>query len=81
MIEMDPALYQRKARSQPALVGARPGAEVDDLHDAAETTCVDQIVDQYGEEAADGGGTGGSVGGGAGGEPVRVDSGFGRRYR
>ncbi len=78
---MDPALHERKARGQPALVGTRPGTEVDDLQDAAETTAVDQVVDQLGEEAAVGGGTGGGVGGGAGGEPGWVDSGLCRRYR
>jgi hypothetical protein len=81
MIKMDPALHEREARRQPALVGTRPGAEVDDLQDAAETTVVDQVVDQLGEEAAEGGGTGGGVGGGAGGEPGWVDGGLCRRYR
>jgi hypothetical protein len=76
MIKMDPALHKRDARRQPALVGTGPGAEVDDLQDAAETTVVDQVVDQLGDEAAEGGGPGGGVSGGAGGEPGWVDSGL-----
>jgi hypothetical protein len=78
---MDPALHEIQARCQPALVGTRPGAEIDDHHNAAGTAAVDQIVDQLGEEAAEGGGTGGGVGGDAGGEPGWVDGGLGRRYR
>jgi hypothetical protein len=78
---MNPTLHKRKARCQPALVCTRPGAEVDDLQDAAETTAVDQIVDQLGEEVAEGGGAGGGVGGDAGGEPAWVDSGLCWRYR
>ncbi len=81
MIKMDPTLHKPQARCQPALVGTRPGAEVDDLQDAAVTTGVDQIVDQLGEEAAEGGGAGVGVGGGTGGKPGRVDCGFCRRYR
>jgi hypothetical protein len=81
MIETDPTLQKLQTRRQPALVGARPGAEVDDLHDAAETTAVDQVVDQLGEEAAEGGGPGGGVGGRAGGEPSWVNIGLCRRYR
>jgi hypothetical protein len=52
MIKMHPTLYEGKAGCQPALVGARPGTEIDDLQDAPEATGVDQIVDQFGEEAA-----------------------------
>jgi hypothetical protein len=81
MIKMNPTLYKLQARCQPALVGTRPGAEVDDLQDAAETTAVDQIVDQLGKEAAEGGGTGGGVGGDAGGEPGWVNGRLCRRYR
>jgi hypothetical protein len=81
MIKMDPALYELQAWRQPALVGTRPSAEVDDLQDAAESPVLDQVVDQLGEEAAEGGGPGGGVGGGAGGEPGWVDSGLCRRYR
>ena len=78
---MNPALHERKARCQPALIGAGPGAEIDDLHNTADATAVDQVFDQLGEEAADGGGTGGAVGGGSGGEPAWLDSGLCWRYR
>ena len=81
MIEMDPALDELQAGRQPALVGTRPGTEVDDLQGAAATAVLGQVVDQLGEEAAEGGGPGGGVGGGASGEPGWVDSGVCRRYR
>ena len=81
MIKMNPTLYKLQARCQPALVGTRPGAEVDDLQDAAETTAVDQIVDQLGEEGADGGEAGRGVGGDAGGKPAGVDGDLCWRFR
>ena len=78
---MDPTLHKRQARRQPALVGTRPGAEVDDLQDATDATGIDQIADQLGEEAPEGGGAGAGVGGGSGCEPGWVDSRLGRRFR
>ena len=81
MIKVDPALWKRKARCQPALVRAGSGTKIDDLQSPAETIAGDQIVDQFGEEAVDGGGPGGGVSGGAGGKPGRIDGGLRGRFR
>src|SRR5688572_7918154 len=81
MIKMDPALLDGKVGRQPPLVSTGPGAEIDDLQNAAQTVGAAQIVYQLGEEGVDRRSTGRGVGGCAGGKPVWFDGDFGGRFR
>jgi hypothetical protein len=70
---MDPALSKRKSRCEPALVGTRPRAKVNDLDTAFVITDFDQIVDQLGQQSAQSGGASGGVGGDPRGKPAWID--------
>jgi hypothetical protein len=52
MIKMDPALSKGKPRCEPALVGTRSRAEVNNLDTAVVISDSDQIVDQVGQQSA-----------------------------
>ena len=75
---MDPALSKRKSRCEPALVGTRSRAKVNNLDTAFLITNFDQIVGQLGQQSAQSGGAGGGVGGGPRGKPAWIDGGCSR---
>ena len=70
---MDPTLSKGQSWRQPPLIGAHPGAKINDLHVVIKIAVGgDQVVDQLWEQSRYSGGASGGVGGDSGGEPAGV---------